>query len=86
MARILTLLFFSLSLLKAESDPDLGDHADFSHAMKVETRQVDGVPVVFQFGEIRPDFERTKGNPWRKRTSLDGAWELRFEGEEAPRQ
>lgn len=51
--------------------------------MEVETRKVDGVPVVFQYGEIRPDFESLEGNSWRKRISLDGVWELRFEGDES---
>ena len=79
------LLLCYRGLLEAAPDPDLGDHPEFSHAMEVETRKVDGVPVVFQFGEIRPDFESLQGSAWRQRTSLDGDWELRFEGEEASR-
>ena len=69
-----------------ESDPDLDDHPQFAHAMAVETRQVNGVPAVFQYGEIRPDFESVEGNAWRTRLDLDGEWELRFEGDEEVRK
>ncbi|MGJ8726446.1 MAG: glycoside hydrolase family 2 protein [Roseibacillus sp.] len=75
-----------VSSLVLAADPDLGDHAEFSHAMMVETRQVDGVATIFQYGEIRPDFEALEGNGWRQRTSLDGVWEFRFEGEKAYRE
>ena len=84
--RIILISLFCRSFCVATPDPDLGDHPDFSHAMKVETRQLGGVPVVFQFGEIRPDFESLEGNAWRKRTSLDGDWELRFEGDSNARK
>ena len=63
----------------ADGKNDHGDHAEFSHAMEVETREVDQVPVVFQYGEVRPDFEAMEGNNWRRRWSLDGKWDLKFE-------
>lgn len=66
-------------------DLDLGDHAQFSHAMEVETREVNGVATVFQYGEIRPDFESTVGNSWRHRFDLNGEWDFRFEGDEKSR-
>lgn len=59
----------------------MGDHPLFAHAMKVETRMVDGYPVVFQYGEVRPDFEDCDGDKGQKRTALNGAWEFRFDPE-----
>ncbi|WP_411845582.1 sugar-binding domain-containing protein [Roseibacillus persicicus] len=80
---------FAIGLLLIQlplaADPDLGDHANFAHAMKVETRMVDGAPVVFQYGEARPDFEASEGNEWRSRTNLNGDWQFRFEGQKEER-
>ena len=78
------LVFSSVSLAQ-ELDPDLGDHAGFSHAMRVETTLVDGLPTVFQYGEVRPDFEALTGNEYRERLDLDGEWEFRFESEDKAR-
>ena len=47
--------------------------------MQIETRELDGFPTVFHYGDIRPDFEDHSENPYRTRVSLDGAWQLRFD-------
>ncbi|MBK1832359.1 hypothetical protein JIN77_16595 [Verrucomicrobiaceae bacterium R5-34] len=63
----------------AAQDPDLGDHPRFAHAMQVETRSIDDFPVVFHYGQVRPDFEDDAENPHRSRVSLDGEWQFRFD-------
>ena len=80
-----TAFVMGLSTCLANTEPDLGDHAQFSHAMKVETRLVDGVATVFQYGEVRPEFEALAGNGWRNRLSLDGEWNFQFESEKESR-
>lgn len=81
-------IFLTLALLAlaALGNDDLGDHPDFSHGMEVETRIIDGAPVLFQYREVRPDFEGVEGNACRKRTNLDGEWDFRFEGEGGDRK
>lgn len=83
--RVLFLCLLPLMVSAEALDLDLGDHPEFAHAMKVETRSINGVPVVFQYGEVRPDFEALAGNDWRTRTSLDGEWEFLFEGQKESR-
>jgi len=76
----LAILALTAPLLSAQDLPeDQQDHPKFAHAMAVNTTMINGAPVVFQYGEVRPDFEALAGSPSRKRTSLDGEWELRFE-------
>ncbi len=58
---------------------DLADTPEFAHAMEVETVELGGFPVVFQYGDIRPDFEDTAPNPHRTRAPLDGPWSFRFD-------
>lgn len=79
---------FAVTLLavRAFGNDDLGDHPSFSHAMEVETRIIDGAPVLFQYREVRPDFELVEGNSWRRRISLDGEWDFRFEGDRGDRK
>ena len=62
-----------------DTSGDQGDHPKFAHAMAVNTRSIQNAPVVFQYGEVRPSFDALQGNSTRKRTSLDGEWQLRFE-------
>lgn len=47
--------------------------------MQVETRSIDDFPVVFHYGQVRPDFEDVAENPHRSRVSLDGEWQFRFD-------
>ncbi|MBK1826764.1 sugar-binding domain-containing protein [Haloferula rosea] len=58
---------------------DLADTPEFAHAMGIETRTLNGLPVVFHYDRIRPDFEDRADNPFRVRKSLDGPWEFRFD-------
>ncbi|MEP5505407.1 MAG: sugar-binding domain-containing protein [Luteolibacter sp.] len=73
------MLLFLLPLI-AFAD-DFADTPDFAHAMDIRTEKVDGFPVVFHYGEMRPDFEDRLENPYRQRLSLDGAWAFRFDPE-----
>jgi beta-glucuronidase len=74
------ILFLFLLPLLGFAD-DFADTPAFSHAMDIRTEKVDGFPVVFHYGEIRPDFEDRVENPHRERMSLDGAWDFRFDSE-----
>lgn len=60
---------------------DLADTPEFAHAMGIQTEIIDEFPVVLHYGDIRPDFEDTAPNPYRTRTSLDGAWKFNFDPE-----
>ncbi|MGB6221089.1 glycoside hydrolase family 2 protein [Haloferula sp.] len=71
---------FLLASLVCEAD-DFADGPEFSHSMEIETRKLDGFPVVFHYGEIRPDFADLSENPHRTRISLDGNWHFRFDPE-----
>lgn len=82
---MLSTWLLGIAVGSALPDPDLGDHAEFSHAMQVETRLVDGLAAVFHYGEVRPDFEAREGNHWRKRQPLGGSWDFRFEGDQKAR-
>jgi len=73
--KFLLLILFSLSV----AADDFADSPEFAHAMGIETRTIDGFPVVFHYDRIRPDFEGREENPYRKRMSLDGPWEFRFD-------
>lgn len=64
------------------ADNDFADEPLFAHAMGVEVREIDSLPTVFQYGEIRPDFEvREVTEGPRRSWLLDGEWSLRFEGQ-----
>ena len=63
------------------ADNDLGDNPGFAHAMDVRVERIDGFPVVFHYGEARPDFDETGENPLRKRRLLAGPWLFRFDPE-----
>lgn len=78
-------LWFLLAPLILAQDPDLADTPEFAHAMRVETRTIDGAAVVFQYGEVRPDFSSVQGNEFRQRTALDSDWSFRFDGQEQTR-
>lgn len=47
--------------------------------MQVETRKVDGFPVVYHYCQVRPDFEDTSSNSHGARKSLNGEWSFRFD-------
>ncbi|NWK54535.1 hypothetical protein HW115_02860 [Verrucomicrobiaceae bacterium N1E253] len=47
--------------------------------MQVITRKVDNFPVVFHYGQVRPDFNDTSKNPHRSRLDLNGEWLFRFD-------
>ena len=76
---IFALALLTLSPLSSAQDPDMGDHPDFAHAMQVETRTINDFPVVFHYGQVRPDFQDTSKNPHRTHTGLDGQWAFRFD-------
>ncbi len=72
-------ILLGISFCHLHADPDLSDHPRFSHAMQVKTRQVDNYPVVFHYGQVRPDFDDNSSNPHRLRTNLNGEWSFRFD-------
>lgn len=75
------LIFLTTFLSANVSADDLGDHADFAHAMDIETRLIDDFPVVFHYSEIRPDFNPQPQTPYRQTLALDGPWQFRFDPE-----
>ena len=87
MFRLTFLLFFALPLtlsLGAEQPvSDIGDHPHFAHAMDIETRSIDDFPVVFHYGEVRPEFRAQSNNPLRDTQTLDGDWHFRFDPQNA---
>ena len=64
--------------LSAEPD-DMGDHPGFAHAMDIRTKKIDGFPVVFHYGRVRPDFTQGVKSPTRERTPLATGWKFRFD-------
>ncbi len=78
--RWLALVAFLTAGGLAAAGDDLGDHPDFAHAMDVRTQVVDGVPVVFERGQVRPDFDLPAG-PTRERRPLVSGWRFRFDPE-----
>ena len=82
-----SILYYSTSTisLAQKVDPDMGDHPKFAHAMKVETREVDGVNVVYHYDQVRPDFDHLISNPTRSVKKLSGSeggdWKFRFDPE-----
>ncbi|MCB1132881.1 MAG: hypothetical protein KDN05_17285, partial [Verrucomicrobiae bacterium] len=64
--------------LSAEPD-DMGDHPGFAHGMDIRTKKIDGFPVVFHYGRVRPDFTQGVKSPTRKRTPLATGWKFRFD-------
>jgi len=59
--------------------PDAGDHPEFVHAMDVHVKRIDGLPVVFSHGQVRPDFTDGITSPTRVRRPLDTGWRFRFD-------
>jgi beta-glucuronidase len=57
---------------------DLGDHPGFAHAMDIHTRRVDDFPVVFHYGQVRPEFDAAP-SPSRNRVVLNSGWLFRFD-------
>ena len=47
--------------------------------MAVETRKIDGFPVVFQYDQVRPDFSSSAPSPQRARVDLTNGWNFRFD-------
>ena len=74
----MALLWLGLPLALASPADDLADHPRFAHAMDVRTQLVDGVPVVFHYGQVRPDFDTAPGAT-RSRTLLAEGWRFRFD-------
>ncbi len=78
--------FFTLSIALCflsvhAKDVDLADNPKFAHAMQVETRKINDFPVVFHYGQVRPDFNDISDNSYRVSKSLDGKWSFRFDPE-----
>ena len=67
--------------LLSAANPDLADHPGFAHAMEVVTRDVDGFPVVFHYGQVRPEFASSVTSPTRSRLDLNEDWLFRFDPE-----
>lgn len=86
--RILTIAATAFACLAptafAEPD-DMGDHAGFAHAMDIRTRKIDGFPVVFHYGRVRPDFTRGGDTSARERKDLTGGWKFRFDPDDRGR-
>ena len=74
------LAWLGLPLALASPADDLADHPRFAHAMDVRTQVVDGIPVVFHYGQVRPDFPADPG-PTRGRKVLAEGWKFRFDPE-----
>jgi beta-glucuronidase len=76
----LTLCLVSLCVSRgAAADDDMADHPRFAHAMDVRTEQIDGFPVVFHYGQVRPEFNHYQESPTRVRTALNNGWLFRFD-------
>ena len=82
---LFTTLSLSLSTLISAKhpDPDMGDHPKFAHAMKVETKKIDGISVVYHYDQVRPDFDHLISTNTRKITKLSGQdaakWKFKFD-------
>ena len=76
----MALLWLGLPLTLAAPNDDLGDHPQFAHGMDVRTQVIDGVPVVFHYGQVRPDFDTAPG-PTRSRQTLAQGWQFQFDPE-----
>ena len=76
----IALLWMGLPIALATSIDDFGDDTRFVHAMDVRTQVVDGIPVVFHYGQVRPDFD-TITSPTRSRKVLAEGWQFRFDHE-----
>lgn len=64
------------------ANDDMGDHPGFAHAMDVRTQKIDGFPVVFHYGQVRPEFTHENAiNSHRRRVVLDTGWKFRFDPE-----
>jgi len=59
--------------------PDTADHPAFAHAMDVHVERIDGVPVVFDHGQVRPDFADGVRSSTRTRRLLADGWRFRFD-------
>ncbi len=82
-ATILTVIASSVSTLACgeivEHLPDTGDHPGFVHEMDVRVERIDGVPVVFDHGQVRPEFSAASDSPTRRRKPLEAGWRFRFD-------
>lgn len=63
----------------ATMDDDFGDHPGFAHAMDITTKVIDEVPVVFHYGQVRPEFAPGSDGVGRKRIALADGWKFRFD-------
>jgi hypothetical protein len=62
-----------LPMLAANPD-DFSDDPKFAHAMDVRMEKIDGFPVVFHYGQVRPEFNHYQETPTRRRTALREGW------------
>ena len=69
----------ALACAMATTADDFGDHAEFAHAMDVRTRVIDGMPVVFHYGQVRPEFLHEAPSATRERKVLEHGWKFRFD-------
>lgn len=76
----MALVWLGLPLALASPNDDLGDHPQFAHGMDIRTQIIDGVPVVFHYGQVRPDFDAIPDST-RKRIALSQNWQFRFDPE-----
>lgn len=77
--KIPALLILLATLTASAAPDDFGDHPGFAHAMDVRTERIDDFPVVFHYGQVRPDFNFYQQTPTRKRTALNQGWNFRFD-------
>lgn len=75
------LLVFIWFPVAAAAIDDMGDHAGFAHAMDVRTVRIDDFPVVFHYGQVRPEFNSPAENSTVSRRVLDTGWKFRFDPE-----
>lgn len=80
MIRLSTLLAVASAVfLPAVAIDDFGDHPGFAHAMEVRTQVVDGQPVVFHYGQVRPEFAQDGKSTTRDRRPLGQGWKFCFD-------
>lgn len=78
--RLIPILAASVAASAAAGvEDDFGDHAGFAHAMDVRAKVIDGVPVVFHYGRVRPDFAQGTVSSTRRRDVLSSGWKFRFD-------
>lgn len=78
--RMTSLLMVALAACTSVSaNDDFSDHPKFSHAMDIRTRVIDGFPVVFHYGQVRPEFVHEGSSTHRRREILGTGWKFRFD-------